>query len=384
MIRHLCLFGFFVAVQAFVGLVAGADDSAVSRREPKFHQRQVLVTADPQSDWRYLAFPALIDRGDEVLVSYKRGRSHAGDPGSTLELLRLDERLEPTGPPAALAALADHILQMGEWVQFPNGDLVNFIDTQVGADRTQRAGLYAVRSTDGGRTFSDPRRVGVVDGIEYGYVFDSVSEGASTWMLAMTFSNLTGGRSVYPRRPHAGSVNVLRSDDSGRSWRLVRDLSHEFGDAPINESALLRLGDGFLVSTRGYDDRQRVHRTDASFRVVQQRDLTDAYSFIGSHIGRPRLFARDGRVYLLGRNWTAGSPRTMQLALFRLDPGTLRVVSYAVLDNADGEPIADGYYAMPVLRGTGDGARLHVITYQGRRGVPPEIVKHEFRWGEVN
>ena len=33
-------------------------------------------------------------------------------------------------------------------------------------------------------------RVGVIDGVEYGYAFDAVSEGRTTWMLAMTFSGL--------------------------------------------------------------------------------------------------------------------------------------------------------------------------------------------------
>ena len=44
-----------------------------------------------------------------------------------------------------------------------------------------------------------------------------------------------------------------------------------------------------------------------------------------SHIGRPRLFARDGGVYLLGRNTRTTQPhgRKMELALFKIDPATL-------------------------------------------------------------
>src|SRR4051794_33234188 len=38
----------------------------------------------------YLAFPSLVEIDGEILVSFKRGRSHAGDSGAVLDLLRLD------------------------------------------------------------------------------------------------------------------------------------------------------------------------------------------------------------------------------------------------------------------------------------------------------
>src|SRR5690606_4528607 len=137
----------------------------------------------------------------------------------------------------------------------------------------QRTGLIGVRSTDGGRTFGPPERVGEVDGVEYGYPISFLVEGGTTWMLVMGFSNLAGGYSVHPPRPHAGPVCVLRSEDSGRSWRFVRNLTREFGDAPINESFFARHRDGFLVATRGYDNRARLHLTDADLAVTKQVDL---------------------------------------------------------------------------------------------------------------
>ena len=76
-------------------------------------------------------------------------------------------------------------------------------------------GLQVVRSRDAGRTFGPVERVGLVDGVEYGYVFEAITEGNTTWMLAMTFTNLAGGQAVYPPRPAAGSVDVIRSDDNG-------------------------------------------------------------------------------------------------------------------------------------------------------------------------
>jgi hypothetical protein len=188
---------------------------------------------------------------------------------------------------------------------------------------------------------------------------------------------------VVPSRPHAGSVDVIRSDDNGRRWHFVRNLSREFGDAPINESTLVRFGDGFLISTRGYDNRQRLHQTDAAFRLLRQVDLTATHSFIDSYVGRPRLFVRDGQVYLLGRNWTP-APRAMQLALFRLDPATLTVSSYAVLDNAEKADVFDGYYAMPYFRDVDGQTMMFVVNYRGIRGQSgPNIICHQFRWDEV-
>ena len=362
-------------------LRAGDEPVTVVARRPQHHQLQVLVSSAELTDRRYLAFPALLDLGDEVLVSYKRGRSHAADPGATLELVRLDPATGRASRPQTIAQRDDHIMQMGEWVRFPNGDIASYIDAQ--ANGTARAGLRAVRSADGGKTFGPLERVGVIDGVEYGYAFQAVVEQGTTWLLAMTFSNLTGGKSVYPPRPHAGSVDVIRSDDDGRTWRFVRNLSHEFGDMPINESTFLRHGDGFLVSTRGYDDRQRVHLTDASFHVLRQADLTATHPFIASYVGRPRLFARDGQVYLLGRNWTP-PPRAMQLCLFRIDPATLTVSGYAILDNAEKDNVYDGYYAMPYFRQRGADTMFHVVDYKGIKGQPaPSIIHHEYRWDEV-
>jgi hypothetical protein len=126
-----------------------------------------------------------------------------------------------------------------------------------------------------------------------------------------------------------------------------------------------------------------VHQTDASFRVLRQADLTATHPFMDSYVGRPRLFVRDGRIYLLGRNWTP-PPRAMQLCLFRLDPATLLVSSYAILDNAEREQVNDGYYAMPYFREAGGNTMLYVVNYRGLKGQPgPNIIRHEYRWDEV-
>jgi hypothetical protein len=368
-------------------LLCLAGSAACVAAEPvELHSRhrehRVLVASAEQADWRYLAFPALLDLGDQVLLSYKRAQAHARDPGATLELARLDPTSGRVTGGQTIARLDNHIMQMGEWVRFSNGDIANYIDAQGPGKNTTRIGLRVVRSTDGGKTFGPLERVGAIDGVEYGYAFDAIVNDKTTWMLVMTFSSLPGGKAVVPSRPHAGSVDVIRSDDHGRTWRFVRNLSREFGDISINESAFVRHGDGFLVSTRGYDNRQRLHLTDGSFHLLRQTDLTGLHPFIRSYVGRPRLFERDGRVYLLGRNVSAPG-RPMQLALFRLDPVTLTVAAYAILDNAENVKVTDGYYAVPYFREVGGRTLLHVVTYKGVNSQPPDIVQFDFRWDEV-
>lgn len=348
---------------------------------PSYKAERVLVASDPGQASGYLAFPDVLDLGSEILVSFKRGKSHAADPGAVLDLIRIGKTTRQVSQPETLAGLDGKIMQMGEWVQFPNGDIVNYIDVQQVANST-RVGLHSVRSTDGGRTFGPVERVGVVDGVEYGYAFDSVTQGTTTWMLAMTFSNLPGGKSVYPPRPHAGPVDVIRSDDNGRTWQFVQNLSREFGNVPINESAFVVHQQRFIVTTRGYDDHQRVHLTNADFQVQKQLDYTSLYHMITKHIGRPRLFVRDDRVYLLGRNYTK-SPGPMQLCLFRLDPSSLAMLTCAVLDNAEGANVTDGYYAVPYFLEEREMTLMCVVTYKGLNARPPQIVELQYQWDEL-
>jgi hypothetical protein len=100
------------------------------------------------SDEDYLAFPAVIELGDEVLVSFKRGKAHAADAGATQELLRLDKASGKVLATGTLAAVEGEIMQMGEWVRFGNGDVANYIDAQA-AQGSLRTGLAVVRSSNG-------------------------------------------------------------------------------------------------------------------------------------------------------------------------------------------------------------------------------------------
>lgn len=339
---------------------------------------QVVHTLASGED--YLAFPALIEVGDEVLVSFKRGKSHAADSGATQDLLRLEKASGRVLGSGTLAKVEGEIMQMGEWLRFANGDVANYIDAQA-AQGSLRTGLAVVRSNDGGRTFGPVQRVGVIDGVEYGYAFDSITRGPTTWMLVMTFANLAGGKLVHKTRSQPGSVDVIRSDDNGLTWRFARSITAGLGGAPVNESAFMPHGDGFIITARGYDNRQWLMRTDATFKTLQKVDLNAAHEFITSHIGRPRLFARDGGCYLLGRNWIEKG--VMQLALFKFDPGTLAITKHVVLDNTEKRRVADGYYAQPYWTEKDGRTAIHVITYKNGAKKAPDIVRIDLDWEAV-
>jgi hypothetical protein len=152
----------------------------------------------------------------------------------------------------------------------------------------------------------------------------------------------------------------------------------------------VRHGDGFIVTTRGYDRIERLHRTDGAFRVRRQVDLTGKFSAVNSLVGRPRLFIRDGQGYLIGRNWTqptgasaAGPASPMQLCLLRFDLETLAINSCIILDNADNQRVTDGYYAVTAFSGEGAGTKLHVFTYKALNQQPPDILRLDYRWSDV-
>jgi hypothetical protein len=215
-------------------------------------------------------------------------------------------------------------------------------------------------------------------------------------MPAMRFANLAGGRAIDRRWAHAGSVDVLASDDQGATWRLIRDLSAEFGGIPINESALIPWGDGWLVACRGYDDRQWLVRTDANFRELHRRNLTADFDCIQRYVGRPRLYERDGRAYLIGRNWTqpatAGRWPPMQLCWFRFSPETLAIERCVVLDNAARHNVVDGYYATAHWEERDQVEFLNILTHKRADYTPdhrsrgfhdPDLMRLEFVWDEV-
>lgn len=362
------------------GGVAFASSVDLKPVLPKHRVEQVILDSAHETGMNYLAFPSLLPNGpDEVLIAFKRGFRHGGDKESRIEMLRFDTAKNLVRDRQIVAQEPGIIHQMGEWVRFPNGDVAVYMDVQtLGADgRNYRAGMRENRSHDGGRTFAGLRKSRQVDGREYGYPFDFIVEGQTTYMLVMAFGYRPGDR---------WSVDVLKSTDNGASWSFVRNLAEEF-NIPQTESAFIRHDDGFIVASISYDRglSTRLHRTDGDFKLRHQVDLTGKYPFIEHSIGRPRLFKRDGNLYLLGRNWGYREPnrRRMELALFRIDPATLEVTQWSILDNPERADVTDGYYAVPYFREINGETFLNLITYKGLNGQPPDIVRLQYRWNEI-
>src|SRR5688572_19276966 len=101
---RLCLFVVAVLFAAIGNsTIAQSDEKvAVPQVVPEYKKTQVLVAASSQGEWPYLAFPALVDLGDNVLVSYKRGKSHAYDLGAGLDLIRINKATQAVDGPKSL------------------------------------------------------------------------------------------------------------------------------------------------------------------------------------------------------------------------------------------------------------------------------------------
>ncbi len=344
---------------------------------PKSRVEETIVSYRGSSPNDYLAFPAIVSTGEsEILLSYKRGRAHAKDPGAVLEIARMDLVAGRFIQEPIQLSLPNEIMQMGEWVRFPNGTLATYIDAQiVDADGSHiRTGLVRALSGDNGASFGPLERVGSIEGVEYGYLFDTATLGNRLYALIMTFEYLDAGRR---------SVDALYTDDNGESWRFVRNLSREFGNIRINESSLMPYKDGFIVATRGYDNTQRLHRVDRDFKLIRSTNITEETPTISSYIGRPRLFSYREDPYLIGRNWRAPDRAIpMELALIRFDPESLTVETHFVLDNANQGKVTDGYYPCPLIVNTRDDAILNVFDYRALLGSSPDIIRFQFDLSE--
>lgn len=362
---------------------AGAADPAVRVAAKEREVTIVAATAQPEA-YRYTAFPTALRVGpDDVWVVFKAGRTHATDAGAAMEIVRHSLARGTTELVQRLPAPVPKLYQMGEITRLPDGTVAIYVDVQaVGWDgRHYRSGAELFRWDAARGAFGAAETLPVIGGVRYGYPFEFVHEGKTTWQLVMKFGYMEGGR---------WGVDVVRSDDAGRSWKFVHDLTTEFGGIRANESALVRHGDGWIVTTRGYDRVARLHRTDAAFKVVRQRDLTGQTAYVQNLIGRPRIIVRDGKGYLLGRNWTEPNPtekgaaaKPMQLCLIRFNLETLEPEGCVILDNAENRRVNDGYYAVAEFSGAAADPRLHVITYKGLDGAPPSIVRFDYRWADV-
>ena len=338
--------------------LTAAEPRAPVPLTPNYKIEETIASYRGTGTMDYLAFPSIVSSGeDEIMLAYKRGTDHGWDPGSQIEIVRFDLISGKAIQAPIHLGVPEGIMEMGQWVRFPDGSLGNYIDAQHldKEGKHFRMGLLGAISRDNGESFGPLERVGIIDGVEYGYLFDSVIIGKSLYALIMTFEYLAGGRRT---------VDALYTDDNGKTWNFINNLSKEFGDIRINESSLLPYEGGFLVATRGYDLMVPLHQVDEHFKLIKESNLTENNESIGAYIGRPRLMTYDGAYFLMGRNFPPPYREIpMEMALLRFDPETFKVEKHFVLDNEERGEVTDGYYTAPVLVEKDDRKLLNIFTY---------------------
>ena len=101
-----------------------AEPTATIPPTPQFRIEETIASYRGTGTMDYLAFPAIVPSGEnEIMISYKRGKSHGSDPGAVLEIIRVDLKSGRQIQDPIQLGIADEIMQMGEWIRFPNGTL---------------------------------------------------------------------------------------------------------------------------------------------------------------------------------------------------------------------------------------------------------------------
>jgi hypothetical protein len=353
---------------------------------PKTKVSQNVLSHKEVGQKPYLSFPCLVRLNEqEVLVTFKRGTSHGGDPEADSDLIRFNTVTNRVLEHKTLGRLPGRIFQLTVPVQIAKNDLRFYVDLQSkGQDsKNYREGMLFTQTKDEGKTVEAWKPQGQIEGVEYGYPFDFIVEGKVVYMLAMSFGYMPG---------KLWSVAVLKSEDGAQTWKKVQDLTKVLG-GPINESCFTRVGEEFFVVSRGYAGQEtKIARFDKNFKLLQVADLTGKDLSMRGHIGWPRIFFKDNQLYILGRLRLAPQPtdenspegQNMRLGLVRVNPKHLTVDRIALLDNEDGTlPVKDGYYAASYWQKTNDELWFNAVTYRALGSNEPDIIRFAFKWDEI-
>ena len=338
---------------------------------PEYQEMRRLRSTKRTGYARYYAFPAILHADqNRVLIAYKNGVNHGRDPQGTqvkLEQITLDIPSQRVTEETVVFDQTPYIPQMGEYVCMPNGDICLYVDMQRMEESVNvRTGMEEIRSKDGGKTYLPSRRLGVVDGVEYGYPLNFCEKNGRVYMLAMTFPNLAGSKG---RR----QVHVISSADNGASWRFEVNLTEKLS-LEFNESALLATQEGFALFTRGESARHQENAgTDAeapaclvmlddAFHLLRMRDYRHTRNDF-SQVGRPRLYRyRDILLLITRQHIHTNMGIRMALDLFAIEPRSLEIRARFRLN----DPVAeeqDGHYANLYLDETGKKPMLRVVDY---------------------
>lgn len=371
-------------------LSVNAQDTKINSPEmiiPKTKVSQLVVSHKEVGEKPYLSFPCLTRINDkEVLITFKRGTSHGGDPEADADLVRFNTVTNNVLEHKTLGRIEGRIFQLTVPVQIDKNDLRFYVDLQSkGQDsKNYREGMHFTSTKENGKIVGPWKAQGLIEGIEYGYPFDFIVEGKVVYMLAMSFGYMPG---------KLWSVAVLKSEDGAKSWKKIKDITKVM-EGPINESCFTRVGDEFFVVSRGYAKQEtKIAHFDKNFNVLQVSDLTGMNSALRGYIGWPRIFFKDNNLYVMGRLQVASPEgkidnkpegKYMRLGLVRVNPRQLTVDRISLLDNEDGTlPIRDGYYAASYWQNTNDELWFNAITYRAMGSDAPDIMRFGFKWDDI-
>ena len=291
------------------GVLPGAlaDEPAHARELPRV-ERTVVIPTKPDTTW--VGRGRLAVHGKTWLLAYVAGNHHGGVDTTKRIHLRFsnDEgrtwTATDTLPSGAKVAgfpvgPGEEGVEAGELdlIACPNGDLLLLVREMVavrptpGKGRPGR-GMRQFRSTDGGRSWRHEGKpmTAAVGGGDFRSSLDHCVIGLDIYALM-----------IVPAGGPRNAVQLLRSDDNGRTWRRVSIINP--GREPIQETGLAHLGGNRLMA---------VGRTVAEEQTLMStsNDLGKTWApwiDIAPQVGvtqQPNLVVagdEPGRVYLLGR-----------------------------------------------------------------------------------
>lgn len=356
---------------------------------PVYKKEQLLVSHKDNKDKPYLAFPTLFRLNDhEVLIPFKRGMSHGGDREADSEVLLFNTTTNKVVEQKTIGNISGKIFQLTVPVRFPDDTIYYFADMQNrGWDgRNYRTAMQYTNAGMNGLTTNVWQELPLAGGREFSYPFDFIVEGNTIYMLAMSFGYRPGD---------SWSVSILSSEDAGRSWTLKADLSEKLNNGAFNESSFIKDGDDFIVVLRGYTGQSTtIARFDKNFNLIKSTQLTGDDEILPNYIGWPRLFQREGNLYVIGRVWNKSAIKDLQkgygmenssLGLLKLDKNTFEISKICLLDNGQVEnKLKDGYYAGYYWQNLKGESLFNVVTYRANSDAQaPDIIRLEYKWDEV-
>ncbi len=317
--------------------------------------KTLLVSSDDVKDgMNYLSFPTTALTETEVWIAYKRGYSHTSD-NSNLDVTVLDRATNRVITTHTVDSSTEVRFQNPEFVTMPNGEILLYVDIQEKGTST-RLGIYTYQFHVSGGNFSKRTATSLIDdkGIAYGYIFDSVIDGNTLYMLAMTFPELQN-------QGNGRSVHLLKTDDNGTTFTHVANLTELLG-VGINESGMV-LKDGVLaILARGDSTGSHLFRVTTDGKLLGSRHLSGEYDGV-SYTGRPDVFCENGTYFFMGRNIPTSDSNAQELAIFEFDFETLRIQNKRVLDTRTGSA-GDAYYAERFISEI-DGQKIFCVVNYG-------------------